>query len=74
VNRVQAAYAEGVCEVWLTSEDSGAYGKDLDTSLAALFDRLLPSVPEGRMLRLGMTNPPHVLSQLDKVGQVRKML
>lgn len=70
VRRVQAAYAEGVCEVWLTSEDSGAYGKDLGTSLAALFDRLLPLVPEGRMLRLGMTNPPHVLSQLDKVVQV----
>jgi len=55
----------GISEVWLTSEDSGAYGKDLKSSLAELFSLLLPKVPEGRFLRVGMTNPPHILSQLD---------
>ena len=28
--------AEGVCEVWLTSEDTGAYGRDIDTDIVKL--------------------------------------
>ena len=71
VRRAETAYAEGVCEVWLTSEDSGAYGKDIGSSLAELFSRLLPIVPDGRMLRVGMTNPPHILSQLNAICEVR---
>ena len=36
-----AAADEGVAEVWLSSEDTGAYGIDLQTSLSALLLRLL---------------------------------
>lgn len=27
---------EGICEIWLTSEDTGAYGKDINVSLPDL--------------------------------------
>ena len=66
VARVAGALADGVAEVWLSSEDTGAYGIDLGTSLGALLLRLLPVLeahPHG-MLRVGMTNPPYVLDQL----------
>ena len=68
--RVSAAVAEGVTEVWLSSEDTGAYGRDLSTDLSALLATLLPLLPpDGRtMLRLGMTNPPFILNQLDAVA------
>ena len=68
--RVAAAVAEGVTEVWLSSEDTGAYGRDLGTDLSALLAQLLPLLPpDGRtMLRLGMTNPPFILHQLDAVA------
>ncbi|KAH8057349.1 tRNA (N(6)-L-threonylcarbamoyladenosine(37)-C(2))-methylthiotransferase [Aureococcus anophagefferens] len=71
VARVDGALADGVGEVWLSSEDTGAYGIDLGTSLGALLEALLPVLeahPHG-MLRVGMTNPPYVLDQLEVLGR-----
>ena len=42
-----------IVQVWLTSEDTGAYGRDIGTDIAALLRSLLPLVPDGCMLRLG---------------------
>lgn len=61
--------SEGVCEIWLTSEDTGAYGRDIGTDLPTLLWRLVEEIPEGAMLRLGMTNPPYILEHL-QVGPV----
>lgn len=57
--------SEGVCEIWLTSEDTGAYGRDIGTDLPTLLWRLVQEIPEGAMLRLGMTNPPYILEHLE---------
>ena len=59
------AFSEGVCEVWLTSEDTGAYGIDLGVTLPQLLWRLVEVVPDGCMLRVGMTNPPYILDHLE---------
>ncbi|KAK4826015.1 hypothetical protein QYF61_003788, partial [Mycteria americana] len=56
---------EGVCEIWLTSEDTGAYGRDIGTDLPTLLWKLVEAIPEGAMLRLGMTNPPYILEHLE---------
>lgn len=79
---------EGVKELWLTSEDLGAYGRDLDRTtsslicpglsekwphhitLADLLAGLVPIIPAGCMLRLGMTNPPYILDQLVEIAEV----
>jgi len=61
---------EGVVEVWLTSEDTGAYGRDIGTSLPELLNRLVLVVPEGCRLRLGMTNPPYIMDHLDEMAAV----
>lgn len=58
-------FAEGVCEIWLTSEDTGAYGKDIGTDLPTLLWKLVAVIPEGALLRLGMTNPPYILEHLE---------
>ena len=68
--RLASAYAEGVVEVWLTSEDTGAYGRDIGTSMPELLARLLKAVPEGRRLRVGMTNPPYILQHLDAIAEL----
>ncbi len=75
-----------VTELWLSSEDTGAYGRDLpfppggddddddderrkkQPGLTRLLEALLPLLPPGVMLRLGMTNPPFILDQLDAVA------
>jgi len=57
--------AEGVVELWLTSEDLGAYGHDIGVTLPELLWQLVNVIPEGAMMRLGMTNPPYILEHLE---------
>ncbi|CAH8579028.1 unnamed protein product [Heterobilharzia americana] len=82
LDRAKQAFKEGVKELWLTSEDLGAYGRDLDRinsslvcptlskkwphfiTLADLLAGLVPLIPSGCMLRLGMTNPPYILDHI----------
>ncbi|XP_051999451.1 threonylcarbamoyladenosine tRNA methylthiotransferase-like [Xyrauchen texanus] len=61
---------EGVCEIWLTSEDTGAYGRDIGTDLPTLLWELVKEIPEGAMLRLGMTNPPYILEHLEEMAKI----
>jgi threonylcarbamoyladenosine tRNA methylthiotransferase CDKAL1 len=35
-----------------------------------LLTALLERVPEGRMLRVGMTNPPYMLQHLDAIAEL----
>jgi len=60
---------EGVVELWLTSEDLGAYGHDVGVTLPELLWQLVDVIPEGAMMRLGMTNPPYILEHLEVGGQ-----
>lgn len=55
---------EGVVEIWLTSEDLGAYGHDINVTLPQLLWQLVEVIPEGARMRLGMTNPPYILEHL----------
>jgi len=71
VARVRTAAADPlVREIWLSSEDTGAYGRDIQTNLPALLKALIGELPEnGRtMLRVGMTNPPFILEHLDAIA------
>ncbi|XP_060705904.1 threonylcarbamoyladenosine tRNA methylthiotransferase isoform X2 [Hemiscyllium ocellatum] len=61
---------QGVCEIWLTSEDTGAYGRDIGTDLPTLLWKLVEVIPEGAMLRLGMTNPPYILEHLKEMAKI----
>uniref|UniRef100_K9KB57 tRNA-t(6)A37 methylthiotransferase n=1 Tax=Equus caballus TaxID=9796 RepID=K9KB57_HORSE len=70
VDRAKQSFREGVCEIWLTSEDTGAYGRDIGTSLPALLWKLVEVIPEGAMLRLGMTNPPYILEHLEEMAKI----
>ena len=58
-------FTEGVVEIWVTSEDLGAYGHDIGVTLPELLWQLVGVVPEGCMLRLGMTNPPYIMEHLE---------
>lgn len=62
-----------VREVWLSSEDTGAYGRDIGSNIADLLKRCVAVLPQdGRtMLRLGMTNPPFILEHLEEMAEVR---
>ncbi|KPI97155.1 CDKAL1-like protein [Papilio xuthus] len=70
VERARQSFTEGVVEIWLTSEDTGTYGRDIGTSLPALLRRLVTVIPPGCRLRLGMTNPPYILEHLPDVADI----
>jgi len=70
VARAVRAFSEGVVEIWLTSEDTGAYGRDIGVSLPELLWKLVEVIPEGCMLRVGMTNPPYILEHLEAMGEI----
>eukprot|EP00939_MAST-03C_sp_MAST-3C-sp1_P000736 g736.t1 len=72
VERARTAIKEGVKEIWLSSEDTGAYGRDIGETLPKLLNRLvrlLEKTPDV-MLRVGMTNPPFILDHLDEIADV----
>lgn len=70
VARAKKVIEEGVTEIWLSSEDTGAYGIDLNTDLPTLLRALLDVIPPGVMLRVGMTNPPFILEHLDAIADI----
>ena len=70
VARAQQSFEEGVVEIWLTSEDTGAYGRDIGVTLPDLLWKLVEVIPEGCRLRLGMTNPPYILDHLDEMAKI----
>jgi hypothetical protein len=67
---VRAVIAEGVREIWLTSEDTGAYGRDIGTDLPSLLRAIVAELPDGVMLRLGMTNPPYIMEHVEAVAEI----
>jgi len=81
IQRFETALYDGVAEIWLSSEDTGAYGRDIGTSLSHLLEALIVCIdsfssskkkPCPTMLRVGMTNPPFVLDQLDALAKCLK--
>eukprot|EP00484_Ammonia_sp_Unknown_P026831 CAMPEP_0197039522 /NCGR_PEP_ID=MMETSP1384-20130603/16293_1 /TAXON_ID=29189 /ORGANISM="Ammonia sp." /LENGTH=538 /DNA_ID=CAMNT_0042470131 /DNA_START=14 /DNA_END=1630 /DNA_ORIENTATION=- len=65
---------DNVREIWLTSEDTGAYGLDIDTNIANLLQEIMSVLDEQQyrnrvMIRLGMTNPPYILSHLQVIAK-----
>ncbi|KAK7077994.1 Threonylcarbamoyladenosine tRNA methylthiotransferase [Halocaridina rubra] len=73
VARARQSFDEGVVEIWLTSEDTGAYGRDIGVTLPELLWRLVEVIPEGCRLRLGMTNPPYILDHLEEMAKILQL-
>ncbi|GAA0167684.1 hypothetical protein LIER_22562 [Lithospermum erythrorhizon] len=72
VGRVRTVIADGVKEIWLSSEDTGAYGRDIGVNLPMLLNALVAELPSdgSTMLRIGMTNPPYILEHLKEIAEV----
>jgi MiaB-like tRNA modifying enzyme len=71
VERVKRDLDSGVKEIWLTSQDTACYGKDINSNLAELVNRVC-EVEGDFFVRLGMMNPDHVLDMLDELVEVYK--
>ncbi|XP_057973270.1 uncharacterized protein LOC131161488 isoform X1 [Malania oleifera] len=72
LGRVRSVIAGGVREIWLSSEDTGAYGRDIGVNLPILLNAIVAELPPdgSTMLRIGMTNPPFILEHLKEIAEV----
>jgi len=63
VGAVKHSVEEGCREIWITSQDTGAYGIDIGKSLPELLKEVC-AVPGDFKVRVGMMNPNHVAKML----------
>lgn len=69
VERVIDAVSKGAHEIWLTAQDTGAYGKDCNTDLLNLMKRLI-QIDGDFKIRLGMMNPNYAITMLDDLCDI----
>jgi len=71
VNEVNKNIEQGCKEIWLTSQDNGAYGLDTKKRrLINLLHEILDKVQGDYKIRLGMINPRHVMSMIDDLIKI----
>uniref|UniRef100_A0A914EF09 tRNA-t(6)A37 methylthiotransferase n=1 Tax=Acrobeloides nanus TaxID=290746 RepID=A0A914EF09_9BILA len=71
VEQARTAFERDGCkELWLTSEDLGAWGRDIGLVLPDLLKELVKVIPDGCYMRLGMTNPPYILDHLEEIAEI----
>jgi MiaB-like tRNA modifying enzyme len=71
VERVKSDLTSGIKEIWLTSQDTGCYGKDFGTDLPTLLKQIC-KINREFFVRVGMMTPNHALESLDELIQVYK--
>ena len=71
IGRIKCDLNSGVREVWLTSQDTACYGKDIGTDLISLLDAIC-RIDGEFFVRIGMMNPNYALDMLDDLVQVFK--
>ena len=64
INEAKLLLSKGVRELWLTSTDNAAYGRDTKTSLPNLIRRIT-AIPGNFKVRIGMMNPLLTRNMLD---------
>ena len=70
IEEVKSNLQKGCKEIWLTSQDNGAYGMDNEEyRLIELLKEIL-SINKDFKIRLGMLNPHHALKMLDGLVDV----
>jgi len=71
IKDVKKNVEQGCKEIWLTSQDNGAYGLDTGKRrLPNLLNEILNNAEGNYKIRLGMTNPRHVISIADDLIQI----
>ncbi len=70
VEQAKFAVSTGAKEIWITSQDTGAYGIDVGTSLPSLLRKILNSVEGEYYIRIGMMNVDHAMRIFDDLMKI----
>jgi threonylcarbamoyladenosine tRNA methylthiotransferase CDKAL1 len=66
VERVKRDVAGGAQEIWITSQDTGCYGREIGTNLAALL-KAVAAIEGDFRVRVGMMTPNMIMPFLDEL-------
>jgi MiaB-like tRNA modifying enzyme len=66
VERVKRDVARGAREIWITSQDTGCYGKEIGANLAALL-KAVAAIEGDFRVRVGMMTPNMIVPFLDEL-------
>jgi len=70
--QIKKSLEEGVKEIWLTSQDISAYGKDIKTNLPDLLESIV-NIEGDFFVRVGMMNPLNLKkSEIEKLVEIYK--
>ena len=72
VNEIRQSLSDGCKEIWLTSQDNGAYGVDLNKPNLPELLRNVTDIKSSFFVRVGMMNPSNVLVFLDELIEAYK--
>ncbi|KAF6159326.1 hypothetical protein GIB67_032097 [Kingdonia uniflora] len=72
VECVRNVVADGVMEIWISSEDTRAYGRDIGVNFPILLKAIVTELPSDRntIFLIGLTNPPFILEHLKEIVEV----
>ncbi len=70
IKQVEYAVNSGAKEIWITSQDTGAYGVDIGSSLPSLLKKIITKVDGDYHIRVGMMNVDHAQRIFDKLMEV----
>jgi len=71
VRRIEHDLALGAREIWLTSQDTASYGRDIATNLADLLTEIC-KIKGKFLVRVGMMTPNHAMELLDELVEAYK--
>ncbi|MDD5086307.1 MAG: tRNA (N(6)-L-threonylcarbamoyladenosine(37)-C(2))-methylthiotransferase [Candidatus Nanoarchaeia archaeon] len=71
VKQVRSAVKDGCGEIWLTSQDTAAYGQDKNIDLVSLLRKIV-LIKEDFMVRIGMMDPNNLILILDDLITLMK--
>jgi len=71
LREIRLSVSSGCREIWLTSQDTAAYGSDIGSSLIELM-KGITEIPGRFLVRIGMMNPSHLVKILDGFCEVIK--
>jgi threonylcarbamoyladenosine tRNA methylthiotransferase CDKAL1 len=64
LKNIKKAIQSGAKEIWLTAQDTGSYGKDINTNLVSLISNAIKINGEFK-IRIGMMNPDQLIEFID---------
>ena len=72
VKQVKSAVKAGCKEIWLTCQDTAAYGQDINTNLFSLLKKII-EIKSNFKVRIGMMDPNNLVLILDDLIKILKL-